>query len=572
MIPSSIFDLAIFCKEVGITEFIVSPGSRSAPIVLALNRIGGINLIPVFDERSAGFIALGKSLASQKSVGLVCTSGTAVLNYGPAIAEAFYQNVPLFVITADRPPELIDQNEGQAIRQDHVFKAHTKFSAIFPSLDETLESKIFARRILKQAWFEANQFPKGPIHINVPLREPLYPESEMEFDAQPFNFSLIENTRELDRYQVSSLIESWNQAGKKLIIVGNMPPDPDLRNALKALSEYGEVPVIGDIINNLIGFDGLIQHVDSFPKSFWSDENNTPDLIITLGNGLLSKALKNFIKTRNIKNHWHIQPAGFPADPYGTITKLIHANPEKVITRIGEGVFFQTGILKSVQSDYCKHWQETEKNTKRLVYQFLEESSWSDLKAVGLLMENIPENACLFLGNSMSIRYANWFPSKLKRENLIFSNRGTSGIDGCISTAVGIAVSKPEKQIICLVGDISFFYDRNGIWMDKVPSNLKIVVLNNGGGNIFRIIPGSSAMPELESYFEMDQVFSVERSALDSKMEYFCAGNTSEFSSLLKELLASPKPSIMECRTDKYQNTEIVKNLKHWINQENQQN
>ena len=181
MIPNAVIQLAQFCKRVGLLHFVVSPGSRSAPILLSLNRIGGINLYPVMDERSAGFTALGLSLALNKPVGLLCTSGSSVLNYGPAIAEAFYQNVPLFVVTADRPPEWIDQNEGQAIRQNFVFHTHTKFSAVLPSLDHSQEANTHTSRILNQAWYETNHFPQGPVHLNVPLREPLYPESEIDF-------------------------------------------------------------------------------------------------------------------------------------------------------------------------------------------------------------------------------------------------------------------------------------------------------------------------------------------------------------------------------------------------------
>ena len=183
MIPQAMLQLAHFCKEVGLFNFIVSPGSRSAPIVLALSRIGGINLQVVADERSAGFTALGLAMGKSEPVGLLCTSGTAVLNYGPAIAEAFYQQVPLFVITADRPPEWIDQNEGQAIRQNFVFQQHTKFSSVLPSLDESPAAAVHSRRLLNQAWFEATQFPKGPVHLNVPLREPLYPTEVLNFES-----------------------------------------------------------------------------------------------------------------------------------------------------------------------------------------------------------------------------------------------------------------------------------------------------------------------------------------------------------------------------------------------------
>jgi len=490
MIPKAVIQLARFCKEVGLIHFVVSPGSRSAPILLALNRIGGIQLHPGMDERSAGFTALGLSLSLKKPVGLLCTSGTAVLNYGPAIAEAFYQQVPIFVFTADRPPEWIDQNEGQAIRQNFVFQAHTRFSAVLPTLDPSADALIHTQRILNQAWFEATQFPAGPVHLNVPLREPLYPKEEIDFSGPDFKYKLVSGRRELDRYQLSELIETWNRTDKKLLVVGQLNSDWDLRNAVKALAEYGKVPVAGDCIHNLKAFEGLISSVDSFPASFFGKEENEPQLLVTIGNGLISKSFKQFLNTLKHFEHWHIQPSGFPADPFGSITRLIHADPEWLITRLGEGAFFGNQNADSASHRFFQNWISEDKTTQSLLNQSFEKSAWSDFIASGFLMKNLPEKAILFLGNSMPIRYANWFSGELTIGHQIFANRGTSGIDGCISTAVGLAMGNPDLPVIALGGDMSFFYDRNGIWNEKIPFNLKIVVLNNGGGNIFRIIPG----------------------------------------------------------------------------------
>ena len=567
MIPNSVIQLARFCKELGLIHFVVSPGSRSAPVLLALHRIGGITLHTVMDERSAGFTALGLSLSLQKPVGLLCTSGSAVLNYGPAIAEAFYQQVPLFITTADRPPEMIDQNEGQAIRQNFLFQAHTKFSAVLPSLDNSEEAGIHTKRILNRAWFEANQFPKGPVHINVPLREPLYPEGEIDFSGPVNNFKLVSGRKELDRYALSDLIETWNKTEKRLVIVGQLKPDWDLRNALKALAEYSQALVLGDCTNNLLGFNGLISNADSFAKEFWEKDDSKPDLIITIGNGLLSKSVKQFLKNLQPRVHWHIQEASFPADPFGSITKLIHADPEWLITKLGEGAFFLNNTEDSQASVFNKTWQAADKIAGLAVNQFYESCNWSDLKAVGYLIKNLPEKVVLFLGNSMPIRYANWFAGDLKVGQQIFANRGTSGIDGCVSTAVGLAIGNPELPVVCLVGDMSFFYDRNGIWKDAIPSNLKFFVLNNGGGNIFRIIPGSSQVPELESLFEMNQPFLAKRTSEDAGLSYWLAESFSDLETQFSTFLESKNATLLECKTDKYQNAAVVKSLKEWINQ-----
>jgi 2-succinyl-5-enolpyruvyl-6-hydroxy-3-cyclohexene-1-carboxylate synthase len=507
-------------------------------------------------------------LSIQKPVGLLCTSGTAVLNYGPAIAEAFYQNVPLFVITADRPPELIDQNEGQSIRQNFLFQAHTKFSSVLPSLDPSAEAGLHTKRILNQAWLEADQFPKGPVHINVPLREPLYPEGEINFTGPENNFKVVSSRKELDRYVLSSLIETWNKTEKRLVIVGQMNPNWALRNALKALSEYGQVPVLGDCLHNLKEFQGLISNADSFPKAFWENKEIGPDLIITIGNGILSKSIKQFSKNLKPETHWHIQESGFPADPYSSITSLIHADPEWVITKLGEGAFFSNYKPDSVASIFNKRWMFADEQADKDVKQFYTACEWSDFKAVGMLMQNLPEKAVLFLGNSMPIRYANWFAGELKNGHQIFANRGTSGIDGCVSTSVGLAIGNPDLPVICLVGDMSFFYDRNGIWNDKIPSNLKFFVLNNGGGNIFRIIPGSSQVPELESLFEMHQHLSARKTAEDAGLDYWISEDFAQLENQFSSFMKSKNASLMECKTDKYQNATVVKSIKKWINQE----
>ena len=568
MIPNSVLNVARFCKEVGLFHFVVSPGSRSAPVLLALHRIGGITMHTVMDERSAGFTALGLSLSLQRPVGLLCTSGSAVLNYGPAIAEAFYQHIPLFVITADRPPEMIDQNEGQAIRQNYLFQAHTKFSTVLPSLDNSGEAGLHTKRILNHAWFEANQFPKGPVHINVPLREPLYPEMEIDFSGPVNNFKLVSSKKELDRYVLSDLIETWNRTEKRLVIVGQMNPEWDLRNAIKALAEYGQVPILGDCVHNLQDLNGLINNADSFPKEFWLNNEIEPDLIITIGNGILSKSIKQFLKQLQPKIHWHIQESGFPADPFSSITNLIHADPQWLITKLGEGAFFSNNKDDSPASVFNQIWQAADTDAGKLVNQFYEDADWSDCKAVGHLIKSLPEKVVLFLGNSMPIRYANWFAADLKIGHQIFANRGTSGIDGCVSTSVGLAMGNPDLPVLCLIGDMSFFYDRNGIWKETMPSNLKFFVLNNGGGNIFRIIPGSSQVPELEPLFEMNQPLSAKRTAEDAGMNYWLSENFADLKTQFSLFLESKNAALMECKTDKYQNAIVVKSIKKWINQE----
>jgi 2-succinyl-5-enolpyruvyl-6-hydroxy-3-cyclohexene-1-carboxylate synthase len=563
----SILLLARFCKEVGLFHFVGSPGSRSAPVLLALKRIGGIEIEMVMDERSAAYVALGKSLALGKPIGLFCTSGTAVLNMGPAIAEAFYQQIPLFLLTADRPPELIDQHEGQAIRQNQVFAAHTIFSSQLPSTENSEQSLILTKRLLNEAWQHLNSSKSGPVHLNIPLREPLYPSSDFQFESfekKPLLVAENKSSRVLDRYELSPVLEAWNKAGSKLIIAGQLKPNPEIRNALKALSEYGKVPVAGDLIHNLFGFPGLIQNHDLFRETFWENENASPEILLTIGNGLLSKPLKKLIQKRQHKEHWHIQEEGQVADPFGSITKIIRANEEWMLTKLGEGSFFQN---QTEANPFFSFWMESEARAEKAKSEFAESSSWSDGKAVSMIFNNLPQKTILFPGNSMPIRYANWFSSRLKTDQKVFANRGTSGIDGCLSTALGIAIKSEKETVIAILGDMGFFYDRNGLWRTSIPSNLKILILNNGGGNIFRIIPGSGQMPELEDYFELTQPFRAEWAAKEADLPYFAVKNEEDLKSAIPAWLNHEKCAIMECITDKIENADWVKNLKLWMNQ-----
>lgn len=567
MIPNAVLQLAQFCKEVGLFHFVVSPGSRSAPIVLALSRIDGIQLHTVADERSAGFTALGMAMGSQKPVGLLCTSGTAVLNYGPAIAEAFYQHIPLFVVTADRPPEWIDQNEGQAIRQNFVFQQYSKFSAVLPSTDESTPASIQTHRLLNQAWFEATQYPSGPVHINVPLREPLYPTEAINFQLVGGHSYSIETTRskpELDRVQLSNLADRFNRYAKRMVVVGQLEPNWELRNSVKAMADYGSAPILGDCIHNLKKIKGLVSGSEWFSNRFWDQNEIEPDLLITLGNGLISKPLKRFLGCIKPKEHWHLCPSGFPANPFGSITQIIHVEPAWFLAKLAESAYFQGESVENQAKNFAGLWLNEAEKVQAKITPFSSKALWSDLSAAQLLLAQLPKACRVFLGNSMAIRYANWLSYHFDEQHFIYSNRGTSGIDGCVSTAVGLAKSQPDQPVIAMVGDISFFYDRNGLWSQPVPPNLKIAVLNNAGGNIFRIIPGSGQVAELETLFELNQPLQAERTATDAAMDYFQLNEsgTTDRMEIIRQWLYSPKSAVLECVTDKYVNAEIVSQLK----------
>ncbi len=563
MLPPHVIDLVVFCRESGIRRFYGSPGSRSAPLLLALLRSGEFHVEMVPDERSAAYRALGYSLASGEVTGLFCTSGTAVLNFGPAIAEAFYQKAKLFVLTADRPPELIDQQEGQAIRQDGIFKAHTRFSATVPSTDHHPAALIYSRRIFNQAWHACAGPDSGPVHLNFPFREPFYPDADFRFPESEkgvFVRPLFPEYR-LAREELSMLIEKWNAAPRRLLLAGQMQHHHELSNACKALSEYAFCPVVGDALHNLETLPASVLHPDLLPESFLKSQDARADILISIGNGFLSKSLKKFLAENPPAEHWHIQESGYPADASGTITRIIHARPDWFITKLAEASCFSPAVAADSSRQWMNGWVSKEIRIKEQMPALLADSAYSDLKAVSRFLDSLSKHAILCIGNSMPVRYAMWLHCG-RQKGEIFVNRGTSGIDGCLSSAIGVADALPEKTVYLLIGDMGFLYDRNGLWTNNIPANLKILVLNNGGGNIFRILPASSSLSEMPDYFETVQNQTTEGSCLDAGIRRFTAADEQEMIASLPIWHAYPGCAVLEVFTDKVQNQLEVKKFR----------
>lgn len=561
MIPAHLKEFASFCLQSGIDRFYASPGSRSAPILLALLK-AGIHIEMLGDERSAAYRALGYSLGTGRPTGIFCTSGTAALNFGPAIAEAFYQKVPLFVLTADRPPELIDQQEGQAIRQHGLFQNHTVFYATVPSFDEHPAALSHSRRIYHQALFACLGPPAGPVHLNFPIREPFYP-APYEQLIIPETPGVKFNSPEwkLPREELSLLIEEWNAAPRRLLIIGQMTPDLNLSNAVKALSEYSCSPVVGEVLNNLETIPSSVLQPDLLPDDFYNSAEARADILVTLGNNLLSKSLKKYLQANPPIQHWHIQEAGYPADAFGTLTRVVNASPDWLITKLGEASCFSAPANQEVSGKWLDHWKIPSNRIRELLDARIEDISFSDLFVTASFLKSAPEKSVICLASSMPVRYACWLYQGNKSFEF-FSNRGTSGIDGCLSSAVGIAESMPGKRVFALIGDMAFLYDRNALWTNHIPGNLRILVLNNGGGNIFRMLPASSELEELENYFELKQTQTTAGACLDAGIRRLEVRKPEDWEDALRSWFDADSCTVLEVFTDKKQNHLVLKEFK----------
>ena len=520
MLLPSILNTAHICARLGVRTFVLSPGSRSAALTLALVRHPEIDTKIISDERSAAFIAVGMAQQLHQPVGLVCTSGSAAYNYAPAVAEAFFQQIPLIVITADRPPEWIDQLDGQTIRQQNLYGRHVKASYELP-VGQTEADVWYAGRMVSEAIHLSRAFPPGPVHLNVPIREPFYPaeDKQIHFEDTKVIFQ-TKSVPMLTDETIAVLWEEWQRYDRKLIVGGQHPYDASLVEALSDLSITRHIPVVADVISNMHSVDNSIQHVDVLLSQLKEEVGNLlrPDLLITYGLSVISKNLKLFLRKYSPAAHWHIQPAGIAADTFQSLTQIVHISP---------ATFFHAASsfpwASQVQTDYCQRWQQREQKATQLINQLFADpltKPIGEFQAVQTILHHLPNATDLHLANSMTVRYANLVGlSDHHAQVAVFANRGTSGIDGSNSTAVGSALTF-NRLTVLLTGDLAFFYDRNAFWHNYSLPNLRIILLNNHGGGIFRLIDGPSQQPELEEYFETKQTLNAENTARDFKMHY----------------------------------------------------
>jgi len=467
-----------------ITDMVLSPGSRNAPFSISLWQHPHFRVHVVVDERSAGFIALGIAQQSGKAVVLVCTSGTAVLNYGPAIAEAFYQQVPIIVASADRPARLVDQGEGQTIRQSGVLQNIVRYSADI--LFATPEATVEGQRVLREAVKTALSPPKGPVHLNFPFEEPLYKTTEQVVFAPSVEVKRVWENGPLP----AEMTEHLQTAKKVLLLAGQLPPDNALVDRLADLQERTGMAVMTESHSNL-AHPGFISTIDRWLMGLNGEDRSAfmPDLLITFGGNIISRKIKSWLREANCP-HWRIDEGGLAENTYSNLRGVVRMHPLEVVE-----IF--RGLLQ--RSDYSHSLLKINEGIRKSAVEALKSASFSDLTVHERVLKRIPGGWDVQMGNSSVVRYIQLFDSR--NDLRYFGNRGVSGIDGVTSTAVGAAWTS-ERPTLLITGDLAFLYDSNAFWNTLHPRNLKIVVINNNGGGIFRIIEGPSATPSREAYFE----------------------------------------------------------------------
>ena len=576
-----IVNLAELLHQKGIREVIISPGSRSAPLTLAVARHPHLIARVVADERSAGFIALGlaqqaRNEGKPRPVALICTSGSAVYNLSPAVAEAFFQEIPLVLLTADRPHEWLYQQDGQTIAQAGIFGSHVKRSYDLPADYAHADARWFIERSANEAINLALTAPAGPVHLNVPLREPFYPTADEVFQYESVRvIEPLPTIAQLVAETWHRLLDEWDSTGRKLIAVGQLPNDPKLMETLTKLSVESGVPVVGEIISNLHRNGQFITQTDTFLAGTDKSqlESLRPELLITCGGSFLTRNLKTFFRQFPADRHWHIQATSDRiSDPFRSLTTLIPMDTGAFFEKLFADVDYRKFLQGDEEDDFdfLHRWQTADQQALRLLNQSLNAErdateTFSELAAVQLVMESLPADCVLQLANSMPVRYASMIGLDAVQGISVSANRGTSGIDGCLSTAVGAALAT-DKMVTLLIGDVAFFYDRNALWNAFLPPNLRIVLFNNHGGHIFRIIDGPSQQPELETYFETAQPLTARLTTEEFGLDYVVCNSLAAVGNALVSFYApAERPKLLEISTDKYLNKERFRAYKAQI-------
>lgn len=505
--------VVFYCEEYGIEHIVISAGSRNAPLTNGFTENPFFKTFSIVDERAAAFFALGMAQQLDQPVALVCTSGSALLNYYPAVAEAYYSDIPLVILSADRMPHRIGIGDGQTIEQQGVFGPHLLGSAILlpdvshatdtllksnkqtfftkkPSKKEvaSLQQKHQAHNITElQRVFTLANHSKGPVHLNIPMEEPLY-----GMTTTPITFPKPKKGTVAEKNaNVSNLQTCWSKAKRKMILVGVSKPDAKLSSVLSKLLEDPTVVVLSEKTSNFshpkaIGaIDCLMAPLELEPKN---QPDLQPDILITTGGMVVSKKIKFFLREYQAKHHFHIGKTA-ANDTFFYLTDHIEA---AVTTTLGSlGVGDKGSYQSTVLSHYNRYLQTAAGYLKKMPF--------SDLRVFDMLTTALPQNTHLHIANSSPVRYIQLFDLPTGTE--VFCNRGTAGIDGSTSTAMGAAQINP-KQTVLITGDLGFFYDVNGLWNNYIPSDARIIVINNNGGGIFRILPGEKDTTKYDTYFE----------------------------------------------------------------------
>ncbi len=540
-------DLVELCYAAGLREVVLSPGSRNAPLIISFTGHGGFRCHTAVDERSAAFMALGMSQANRTPTILCSTSGTAVLNYAPAIAEAYYQLVPLLVLTADRPPHLIDIGDGQTLRQYEIYRNYIRLSLSLLPSDEPIEDNI---RIASTAIEAATTPPPGPVHLNIPLDEPLY--GQRDYSQEPKPTFKAQPPHPTSQHSVLPNVSSVPYR-KIMMLWGSLPPDTPTTRAVEAYFKAADTKAImlSETTSNTF-HPQIIPHIDRTLAVIPPDQRSqyAPELLITFGHNIVSKHIKKFLRQYRPIEHWHVTDTLVYQDTFHALKRTIPLSPEEFLEWFGS-------LRLEGDETYVRRWHEAAQLAAQRHEEFISQAPFTDLTAYHEILTHLVDPTIVHMGNSTVVRYFQLYPPNPRHR--YFANRGVSGIDGCSSTAVGHALVSGQPNIL-FTGDLAFGYDANAFWLNQLPDNLRIVVFDNGGGSIFRFIEGPDTTPQYEPYFVTPHPGTVEGIVRRYHLPHFIADSEERLLPALHAFLRERKPCpVLHVKTDGAKNMQILR-------------
>jgi len=538
--------LADALYELGIQQVFFSPGSRSTPLVLALEDHEHIECTPILDERSAGFIALGFSKRTKSPTALLCTSGSALANWFPAVTEASHSGIPLFLLSADRPPELQNCAAGQTINQENLFGSFVRgfYQAPLPSLSPNKISKL--QLLIGSAYGKALDTNPGPVHLNFPFREPLFVDSLPKDNSYPsFSKSSQDKESEVDSIE---LLDSFSKNCKRpLLIAGEMaPPEPIL-----SLIENYPIPVLCDSLSNLRSRScpNAILRYENILRNLKLAKILKPDFIITLGPLPTSKSLRTWLDREGTKRVI-IEPRGINVDPLASTSTSFQVN-YSILPELS---------FEKLDDTWLDIWKSLEKSIEdNLDLHFEQEIEINEPKLIRLLSNHLPHNSQLHIANSMPTRDLEWFWKQGQVDVKFFGNRGVNGIDGTLGTALGLA-HRSAKPTFLLTGELAFLHDSNALLFSTYfKGSLTIILINNDGGGIFEHLP-ISQHKAFEKCFATPQSCSFQKLCEAHGIDYKMLSTSKEFIQEIETPLSSGI-RLFEIITDRKKNKQLRDNL-----------
>ncbi len=532
----------------GVETIVLSPGSRNTPLLIGASSRLELKKLIVTDERTAAFIALGIGIVTRRPVALACTSGTAMYNYAPAVAEALYQKIPLVVITADRPAQWIDQDDSQTLRQfgalDKIVKrsydiyAETGMTAACGNKSYDSEREWYVNRTANEAMLTATQGQPGPVHINMQFANPLGNTTE-SFMSPVRKVEVIANDSGLPPHRITELAEELIDK-RIMVVAGFMGADNRLNRAIQEFSKFDNVTVLAETISNL-HLEGHAYMVDAMLARMTTEEKThlKPDIVISVGGALVSRMLKEYLRGCEGTQHWTLADTDVSVDCFQRLSRHIDIRPDRFFKALSSAM---RHILKKRDSykaaDYRNMWQNARETAFRTNRARLGAMPWSELKALEQVFSSVPKSWNLFLSNGTCIRYAQLLVDTLP--HACYCNRGVSGIDGTNATALGTALAYGGTTLL-VTGDMSFAYCTEILNMHSLGGDLRIIVVNNRGGGIFRYIGTTRNLEIREEYFCCDPQIPLERLTRAYGWEYLHADSETDLCNGLTKLISTRK-------------------------------